>query len=244
MELLEGASLDEIVEVDGPQSEERVIHLLEQAAGSLAEAHDAGLIHRDVKPGNILVVDRGGISDLVKVVDFGLVKPLASETATGAMSIPGVLTGTPHYMSPESMTMPEEADPRSDLYALGAVGYFLLTGQSVFEGGTVVDVLSHHLHTEPVPPSQRVDERVPPDLEAVLMQCLRKRRDDRPESAAALRDALRRCGSVTPWTSGEAAAWWAAFRAHAPRVQAARPLNAAERSVTVEVNLDDRLTLV
>ncbi len=104
--------------------------------GALSEAHAHGLVHRDIKPANIILTERGGEPDVAKVVDFGLVKPLASENATAAMSMPGVLTGTPHYMSPESMTMPEEADPRSDLYALGAVGYFLLTGQPVFEGGT------------------------------------------------------------------------------------------------------------
>jgi hypothetical protein len=242
MEYLDGINLEELVRDHGRQPAGRVVAILDQVCGALSEAHARGLVHRDIKPANIILTERGGEPDVAKVVDFGLVKPLASENATAAMSMPGVLTGTPHYMSPESMTMPEEADPRSDLYALGAVGYFLLTGQPVFEGGTVVDVLSHHLHTEPVLPSQRVDGRIPSDLEAVLMQCLRKRRDDRPDSAAALRAALRRCANVAPWTSGEAAAWWAAFRADAPRVQAARPLSTPELSVTVDVDLEDRLT--
>jgi len=130
MELLEGASLDEIVDVDGPQPEERVIHLLEQAAASLAEAHDAGLIHRDVKPGNILVVDRGGISDLVKVVDFGLVKDVGFKEGEGATSdialtVANTITGTPLYLAPEAIIAPETVDARADLYALGAVGYWL-----------------------------------------------------------------------------------------------------------------------
>jgi serine/threonine-protein kinase len=126
MELLEGATLQEIVEVDGPQPEERVIHLLEQAAGSLAEAHDAGLIHRDIKPGNIVVVDRGGIPDLVKVVDFGLVKDVGGGgTAEPALTVADTITGTPLYMAPETVTAPETVDARADLYALGAVGYWL-----------------------------------------------------------------------------------------------------------------------
>ena len=154
MELLEGASLDEIVEVDGPQPEERVIHLLEQAAASLAEAHDAGLIHRDVKPGNILVVDRGGISDLVKVVDFGLVKDVGVRARGGATSEPALtmanaITGTPLYIAPETMTAPETVDARTDLYALGAVGYWLLTGTHVFGGKSILEVCAHHLHSVP-----------------------------------------------------------------------------------------------
>ena len=145
MELLEGASLDEIVEVDGPQPEERVIHLLEQAAASLAEAHDAGLIHRDVKPGNILVVDRGGISDLVKVVDFGLVKDVGfrargEATSEPALTMADTITGTPLYMAPETVTAPETVDARADLYALGAVGYWLLTGTHVFGGKSIIEV--------------------------------------------------------------------------------------------------------
>jgi serine/threonine-protein kinase len=150
MELLEGASLDEIVEVDGAQPEERVIHLLEQVAASLAEAHDAGLIHRDVKPGNILVVDRGGISDLVKVVDFGLVKVVggtanSGATAEPALTVADAITGTPLYIAPETLLDPNAVDARVDLYAVGAVGYWLLTGSHVFGGSSIVEVCAHHL---------------------------------------------------------------------------------------------------
>ena len=161
MELLEGASLEEIVEVDGPQPAERVIHLLEQVAGSLAEAHDAGLIHRDIKPGNILVVDRGGISDLVKVVDFGLVKDVRGGAASDAtITTTDAITGTPHYMAPETITAPDTVDARTDIYALGAVGYWLLTGTHVFRGNTVMEVLAHHLHSAPEPPSIRMMGRL------------------------------------------------------------------------------------
>jgi eukaryotic-like serine/threonine-protein kinase len=214
MELLEGASLDEIVEVDGPQPEERVIHLLEQAAGSLAEAHDAGLIHRDVKPGNILVVDRGGISDLVKVLDFGLVKDV---TRGGAMSEPALtmanaITGTPQYIAPETVTAPETVDARTDLYSLGAVGYWLLTGTHVFGGNSIVEVCAHHVLSVPDSPSTRLAAPVSPELEAVLLACLAKRPEDRPASAHVLRERLRACAGAGSWTNARAAQWWALHR--------------------------------
>ncbi len=217
MELLEGASLDEIVEVDGPQPEERVIHLLEQAAGSLAEAHDAGLIHRDVKPGNIMVVDRGGISDLVKVVDFGLVKDVGPEarggaTSEAALTNANAITGTPLYIAPETVTAPDTVDARTDLYALGAVGYWLLTGTHVFGGKSILEVCAHHLHSVPDAPSARLGAPVAADLEAVLLACLAKRPEDRPASAHVLRERLRACAAAGRWTNARAAEWWADHR--------------------------------
>lgn len=216
MELLEGASLDEIVEVDGPQPAERVIHLLTQAAASLAEAHDAGLIHRDVKPANILVVDRGGISDLVKVVDFGLVKDIGKvngeASAEPALTMANSITGTPLYMAPETVITPESVDARADLYALGAVGYWLLTGTHVFNGTSVVEVCAHHLHSAPEPPSMRLRASVPADLEAVILACLAKLPEERPASAHALRERLAACATAGAWTNKHAAAWWADHR--------------------------------
>jgi serine/threonine-protein kinase len=217
MELLEGATLEEIVEVDGPQPEGRVIHLLAQAAASLAEAHDAGLIHRDIKPGNILLVDRAGISDLVKVVDFGLVKdvgPAAKGETEPAIALTQAnsITGTPLYMAPEALTDPDAVDARADLYALGAVGYFLLTGTHVFEGKSVVEVCAHHLHTKPEPPSERLGRPVAPDLERLILACLAKRPDDRPGSASVLRDRLLACEAAGSWTNARAAEWWATHR--------------------------------
>lgn len=217
MELLEGASLDEIVEIDGPQSEGRVIYLLEQAAASLAEAHDAGLIHRDVKPGNILVVDRGGISDLVKVVDFGLVKdvgPMASGGATPepALTMANAITGTPLYIAPETLTAPLTVDARADLYALGAVGYWLLTGTHVFGGNSIFEVCAHHMHSVPDAPSSRLGAAVTEDLEVLLLACLAKRPEDRPASAHVLRERLRACASAGSWSNARAAEWWATHR--------------------------------
>ncbi|MGE0866435.1 MAG: serine/threonine-protein kinase [Vicinamibacterales bacterium] len=217
MELLEGASLEEIVLVDGPQPEARVIHFLEQAAASLAEAHDAGLIHRDVKPGNILVVDRGGIADLVKVVDFGLVKDAGVKARGGeelepSLTVADTIAGTPHYMAPETVTAPDTVDARTDIYALGAVGYWLLTGTHLFKGKTVMEVLAHHVHSTPERPSMRLPAPVMPDLEALILDCLAKRPEDRPASAHVLRERLLACGAARRWTNARASEWWTLHR--------------------------------
>ena len=211
MELLEGASLQEIVEVDGPQPAERVIHLLEQVAGSLAEAHDAGLIHRDIKPGNILVVDRGGIPDLVKVVDFGLVKDVRGGAAADAtLTTADSITGTPHYMAPETITAPDTVDARTDIYALGAVGYWLLTGTHVFRGNTVMEVLAHHLHSAPETPSVRLvcPGRTRSRESVARLPCQATRRSS--GFGARLRDQLRACDAARRWTNRRAAEWWTA----------------------------------
>ena len=220
MELLDGASLQEIVEIDGPQPAERVIHLLEQVASSLIEAHEAGLIHRDIKPGNILVVDRGGIPDLVKVVDFGLVKDVRAAAGDSTLTQADSVTGTPHYMAPESITAPDSVDARTDIYALGAVGYWLLTGQHVFSGNTVMEVLAHHLHSAPEAPSVRMNAAVDRDLEKLLMDCLAKRPDDRPESARLLRERLRVCAAARRWSPHRAAEWW---KSHRSQLRSAQP---------------------
>jgi serine/threonine-protein kinase len=217
MELLEGASLDEIVGLDGPQPEARVIHLLEQAAASLAEAHGAGLIHRDIKPANIMVVDRGGISDLVKVLDFGLVKDLGAKAGDSRRADPTLtaadsITGTPLYMAPEAIVAPDTIDARADVYALGAVGYWLLTGTHVFNGNSIVEVCAHHLHSSPEPPSLRLRGPISTDLETLILDCLAKRPEDRPGSARILRERLRACGSAQGWTNEEAAGWWVRHR--------------------------------
>jgi serine/threonine-protein kinase len=230
MEFLDGATLDELVAIDGPQPPERVIHLMDQAAASLAEAHAAGLIHRDIKPGNILVVDRGGISDLVKVVDFGLVKEVNAGARDGSVSAAALtqaeaITGTPLYMAPESLTAPETVDGRADLYALGAVGYWLLTGTHVFRGQSIVEVCAHHLHSLPEPVSTRLGVPVPRDVEEVVLACLAKRPEDRPASAQLLRERLLACAAAGRWTNARAAGWWATHRdaLRLKRVKTAKP---------------------
>jgi serine/threonine-protein kinase len=207
MELLEGASLEEIVSLDGAQPPARVVHVLEQVAGALSEAHGIGLIHRDIKPANIFLCEQGGEPDVPKVLDFGLVKEVRGAGDVG-LTQADAITGTPLYMSPESIRDPSTMDGRSDLYALGAVGYFLLTGGHVFEAQTLVEVCGHHLHSAPVPPSQRPGLTVPPDLEAVLLDCLAKEPSRRPESAATLRQRLRSCQDFGGWSEGAAREWW------------------------------------
>jgi len=211
MEYLDGLSLEQLVKRYGPQPAGRVIHVLLQATGALAEAHGLGLIHRDVKPGNILFCERGGAPDAVKIVDFGLVKDLAPGTSP-ALTHSGALTGTPQYMAPESLLDPDSIDHRVDLYALGGVGYYLLTGRPPFQAATVLEICGHHLHTVPEPPSARLGLPVPEDLEALILRCLAKKPSERPDSAQDLHDALLACARTTPWTLAEAREFWREFR--------------------------------
>jgi serine/threonine-protein kinase len=176
----------------------------------LAEAHRAGLIHRDIKPANVILCERGGLSDFAKVVDFGLVKDV-SGGAPNATSAGNVITGTPLYMSPESIVSPESIDARSDLYAVGAVAYFLLTGAPVFEAKTILEVCARHLHGEVVPPSKRIARPIVPELEALVLACLEKQPDRRPASAGALLDALLAI-DAPGWTPRDADLWWSEHR--------------------------------
>jgi serine/threonine-protein kinase len=220
MEYLDGTNLEELVREDGPQPPARVVHVLRQVASALVEAHGIGLVHRDVKPENILLCERGGVPAVAKVVDFGLVKDL--ERGGAALSQADVVQGTPLYLSPEAITAPERVDARGDLYALGAVGYYFLTGRHVFSGATLVEVCSHHLHTRPEPPSTRLGRPVPPALEAILLACLEKDPEQRPASALALRDALRQVPGVAEWSEDDARAWWDRWRTRRTRI-AGRP---------------------
>lgn len=209
MEYLDGFDLQALVDATGPLPPARVVHILVQIAGALGEAHRIGLVHRDVKPANVILCERGGVRDIAKVLDFGLVKELApSESndvgATGAH----VVIGTPLYASPEAIRSPNEIDKRSDLYSLGALGYFLLTGGPPFEGNTVLEVCSRHLVSEPEPPSERLGQPVPDDLEKLILDCLAKDATKRPTDADELRSALEAC-AIPPWTPGDAAAAWA-----------------------------------
>jgi serine/threonine-protein kinase len=221
MELLDGAPLDVAVRAVGPFAPERVLHVLHEVAGALTEAHGIGLIHRDLKPSNIILCERGGVPDVAKVVDFGLVKELGNQSDV-ALTQAEALTGTPLYMSPESIREPASMDARSDLYSLGAVGYFLLTGGPVFSGKGVVEVCAHHLHTTPEPPSRRRADPVPGDLERILLDCLAKSPASRPESAAALCARLESCDGFGTWTSDRAREWWR-LHAEALAEQKARP---------------------
>jgi serine/threonine-protein kinase len=210
MEYLDGVNLETLVREDGPQPPARVVHVLRQVAAALVEAHGIGLVHRDVKPENILLCERGGVPDVAKVVDFGLVKDLEHRGAS--LSRADVVQGTPLYLSPEAITAPDRVDARGDLYALGAVGYYVLTGRHVFSGATLIEVCSHHLHTPPEPPSARLGRAVPGALEAILLACLEKDPARRPPSAAALRDSLRNVDGIAEWSEADARAWWQRWR--------------------------------
>jgi serine/threonine-protein kinase len=207
MELLDGATLEDVVRVDGAQPPGRVVKVLTEVAGALEEAHGIDLIHRDIKPSNVILCTQGGKPDVAKLLDFGLVKELAGQGEVD-LTKESSLTGTPLYMCPESLTSPEDVDARGDLYALGAVGYFLVTGQHVFAGKTLVEVCGHHLHSEPVVPSERLGKPVPKELEDLLLSCLAKDPSGRPQSAAELRGRLEACRATGDWDEAQARAWW------------------------------------
>ena len=207
MEYLDGIDLQNLVEKYGPQSEARVIHILQQICGSLYEAHSLGLVHRDIKPANIMLNRRGGEPDVVKVLDFGLVKAL-DDDKQAHLTAANSMTGTPLYMSPESIQSPNTVDARSDLYAVGAVGYYLLTGHPVFETNSIVELCKQHVSTIPIPPSERLGAPVSKELEAVLLSCLEKSRAKRPQTARDLASMLTKCPTATSWSVDEADAWW------------------------------------
>jgi serine/threonine-protein kinase len=178
MELLDGEDLGRLIDREGPQSVERTRHILRQVAAALAEAHEAGLVHRDVKPQNVMLCTRGGVRDFVKVLDFGLVKDVGAASDVKITSERSI-TGTPLYMAPESILLPESVGPAADIYAVGCVAYFLLTGRTPFEGDNLVAVCAAHVHTVPEPPSTYAPE-VPPQLDALVLRCLEKNPELRP----------------------------------------------------------------
>lgn len=203
MEYVEGEDLEKLVGREGALAPSRVAHLLAQLAASLAEAHAAGLVHRDIKPANLMLC--AGHEDRLKVLDFGLIKELEAGpdvTCTDELSV----IGTPLYVSPEALIDPGSLGPEADLYALGAVGYFLLTGSAPFSGQSAVEVCAHHLHTDPVPPSTRTGRAIPRELEALILRCLEKDPSKRPASAASLERALRRIAAALDADSVAAAA--------------------------------------
>jgi serine/threonine-protein kinase len=218
MEYLRGLSLEDLVARHGPQPPARVIHLLRQACAALTEAHAQGMVHRDLKPANLFASVRGGVFDTVKVLDFGLVKPLAPLSDAPELSTDGRVQGTPQYMPPEQATG-QKIDPRADLYALGGVAYHLLTGRAPFEGDNAVLMLIAQARDPVVPPSQR-QPGIPADLEAVVLRCLAKSPDERYPDAASVSRALARCAAASGWGNDEAAAWWAAHESLATRLPA------------------------
>ncbi|MEZ4222714.1 MAG: protein kinase [Polyangiaceae bacterium] len=208
MELLDGVDLHTMVLVHGPLEPERVVDILRQACGSLAEAHAAGLIHRDVKPGNMMLCRRGGAFDVLKMLDFGLVKESEGERVSADVSTETQIVGTPLFMAPEAIRAPEKVDARTDLYALGACAYFLLTGRHAFAGEEREEVFQRQLDEAPEPPSAYCDSAIPPMLDGLILACLAKKQEDRPASAQQLADALAEIRFDAPWTQARARTWW------------------------------------
>jgi eukaryotic-like serine/threonine-protein kinase len=206
MEYLDGIDLERLVREEGPLPPGRVVHILRQVCEALAEAHGVGLVHRDIKPANILLSELGGISDFAKVLDFGLVKDI-NVPDDARLTREDVFAGTLHYLAPETIQDGRSPDPRSDLYALGAVAYYLLTATPVFDGRPI-EVIQSHLQASPQTPSARLGRPLPAKLESLVLECLDKDPNRRPESAQALMDRLAACDDVEPWAAEEARKWW------------------------------------
>jgi serine/threonine-protein kinase len=216
MELLDGMDLEELVEENGPIAAARTIHILRQVCESLEEAHARGLVHRDIKPANIHIGIVGLRHDVVKVLDFGLVKRLDGDRAAGSgrtlQTGEGAIPGTPGYLAPE-MVAGGVVDGRADLYALGCVAYYLLTGSLVFEGNTEIEIVGKHLYEEPVAPSRRASLAIPEALDQLVLACLAKKPERRPADAASLRAALAAIDLDPPWNEERAMRWWRENRA-------------------------------
>jgi len=228
MEYLEGINLESLVTRYGPQPFDRVVAVLAQVAGALAEAHRAELIHRDIKPANIILCERGGLPDFVKVLDFGLVKEITGNTSSSSSTTKSIL-GTPAYVAPEAVTDPDLVGTPVDLYALGAVGYFLLTGRKVFDGKTPLDTCIQHVTGTPVPPSEARGDPLPPALEQLILELLAKAPDKRP-TALELGKRLRAMSVVGDWLEAESAVWWADQRKKAHQIDTSSP--------TMTLNID------
>ncbi|MGF1465702.1 MAG: serine/threonine-protein kinase [Sandaracinaceae bacterium] len=218
MELLRGIDLQRLVELHGPVPPERAIHLLRQACHSLAEAHARGLVHRDIKPGNLFVGPRGRDDDVVRVLDFGLVKSRRPDDpdATGPRS-DAPIQGTPSTIAPEAALGTTEVDGRADLYALGCVAFFLVTGRKVFEADSAMQMVVAHVSEPPPPPSARTEQVLPEALDDVVLACLAKDPAARPPTAEALAARLAAIEGLVPWTAERARSWWAT---HEPAVLA------------------------
>ncbi|HKT58636.1 MAG TPA: serine/threonine-protein kinase [Gemmatimonadales bacterium] len=225
MELLEGMTLQALVRDHGPLPPARVVHILRQVCDSLQEAHVSGLVHRDIKPANIHVGRLGLRHDFVKVLDFGLVKSVEREPNPGLATEIGLTPGTPAYMAPEASGA-DAVDARADIYAVGCVAYYLLTGRLVFEGTSGLQVMARHLQEAPVPPSRRTEQYVPVELDHLVLACLAKEPADRPQTAAAIAAALEAM-DLGSWSEADAAGWWSRHQAPAAAVEASDGMLAA-----------------
>jgi len=228
MEYVDGFDLDRVVAQTGPMPAGRVVHLLRQIAAALAEAHASGLVHRDVKPANVMLCKRPFAPDFIKVLDFGLAREIRATESGEA----GGITGTPLFLAPETAAH-GTADARSDIYALGAVAWFLLHGTPVFSGTTMVQVCAQHMHAAPTRPAGA--QPVPPSLEELMLVCLAKKPDDRPAHAGELLARLEALADVPPWAPADALAWWEQWTARLQQQPATRVSGDVGASVAVDL---------
>lgn len=226
MEYLPGVDLQSLVDQWGRMPPSRALPILAAICDALEEAHQRGLIHRDIKPSNVLLSRIGTRADVAKVLDFGLVKNVAAPTQLTAEN---QIVGTPAYLSPEALTRPDEVGPAHDVYAVGAVGFFLLTGEPLFTGATVAEVCAHHIHSQPRRPSAAVEGDIPQEVDEVILRCIEKSPAERYPSAGAVRDALRAI-AIEPWREVED--WWDAFDSSREKPD---PATGSRKELTVDL---------
>jgi serine/threonine protein kinase len=207
MELLEGMDLQRMVEKFGPLPAGRAIYILTQICGALAEAHALNIIHRDIKPSNLFLTQRGGLYDFVKVLDFGLAKEISCNPASG-LTEKDVFLGTPRYIAPECVYHKERIDPRTDIYMLGSVAFWILTGHSPFEASTDIGLIVDHVNKQAKKPSSIVGLRISGALDDVILKCLEKDQENRYQNVGELVEALHQVPLEEPWTQEKARAWW------------------------------------
>lgn len=233
MEFLNGLNLRQLVDEYGPQPEGRVINILTQVCNSLAEAHAQKLVHRDIKPSNVFISERGGVPDYVKVLDFGLVRQY---TGAGEKKDDNEMVGTPWFMSPEAIQNPVASDPRSDIYSVGGLAFYLLTGIHVFEHESAEEVYQRQLTAVPLPPSHVTKNPVSKELDQIILQCLEKNPMDRPQSALELFTLLLTCPEADTFTPEDRAAWWQQF--HARKNAATRTVTGEDTTTLPDVKID------
>jgi eukaryotic-like serine/threonine-protein kinase len=235
MELLDGLDLETLIERYGPLPAERAVYLLRQACDSLAEAHARGLVHRDIKPSNIFTCRMGLDVDFVKVLDFGLVKAMGEgDRESTLLTEPDSTTGTPAYIAPEVIRGDHVPDHRVDIYTLGCVGYWLLTGRLVFQAPNAIQLMYQHANSQPVAPSQRSELEVPADLDRIILSCLAKLPEDRPQSAHELSRLLAASTAANGWTEERAHRWW---DRHHPAMSGHRSAEARQQVLTKTMDL-------
>jgi serine/threonine protein kinase len=242
MEFLRGLNLQQLVTRFGPQPEARVLHILTQVCEALAEAHALGLVHRDIKPANVFLCNRGGSPDSVKVLDFGLAREYRGANRN-QMRLTGEkgMVGTPSFMPPEAIKNSARSDPRSDIYSVGALGYFLLTDEYIFEAESVFDLYDKQLTRAPIPPGQRTTNPISAELEETILRCLEREPNLRPQSVDELRALLLTSPCASEWGREARAAWWTRHHSEVtPSAAKTARLESAPLPATVKIDFARR----